>query len=249
MREAGSKNVTRKIVAIHQPNFFPWLGYFDKIARADVFILMDNVQFSKKGGTWENRVRLIVGGKAAWVTMPVFRSFHGNLNVNEVRINNATAWRGNLLKIVRTNYGRAPFFNQVFSFFSELVNNPTDVLADYNRAAIETIANSVGLDANKMILGSTLDVSGAATELLIRMTRAVGGTAYLAGGGAGGYQEDEKFAAAGIELIYQNFQQLGYPQFNSTEFIPGLSIIDALMNVGFDGLKVMLTTDPSFLTE
>src|ERR1041385_6733376 len=67
----------RKLVAIHQPNFFPWLGYFNKIARADIFIVLDNVQFSKTGGTWSNRVRLLLEGWPMWATLPVERSFHG----------------------------------------------------------------------------------------------------------------------------------------------------------------------------
>jgi len=230
----------KTVVAIHQPNFFPWLGYFDKLARSDVFILMDNVQFPKKGGSWLNRAQLVVNRKATWVTMPVIRSFHGTRRINGIQINNATPWRESLLKTMQMNYARAPFFERVFPLVTDMVNNPTDSLADYNQAAINIMAEAVGLDASKFVIGSTLKVEGAATDLLINMTRAAGGTAYLAGGGAGGYQEDEKFAAAGIELIYQNFVHPGYPQCNTAEFIPGLSIIDTLMNVGFDGVKAML---------
>jgi len=232
-------NMNRKVVAIHQPNFHPWLGYFNKIARSDAFIIMDNVQFSKKGGTWSNRVRLVVNGKASWVTMPVVRSFHGTRIIKDMEIDNSTPWREKLLKTVQMNYAHAPFFKQVFPLFTDLVSNPTDSLAEYNKAAINILAKAVGLDISKLVIGSTLEVEGDATNLLISMTHAVGGTAYLAGGGAG-YQEDDKFVSAGIELIYQNFISPVYPQCNTAEFISGLSIIDALMNVGFDGGKAML---------
>ena len=67
----------QRLVAIHQPNFLPWLGYFDKLARADVFILLDTVQFPKKAGSWMNRARLLVGGEPSWITVPVVRSYHG----------------------------------------------------------------------------------------------------------------------------------------------------------------------------
>jgi hypothetical protein len=234
-----------KVVAIHQPNFFPWLGYFNKIARADIFIIMDNVQFPKKGGTWSNRVQLAVNRKATWVTMPVVRAFHGNRNINEIQIDNTTSWRENLLKTVQNNYGRTPFFGQLFPLFTDMVNNPTEKLAEYNQASIKVISKTLGLDISKVVLGSTLKVEGAATDLLISMTLAVGGTAYLAGGGAGGYQEDEKFEAEGINLIYQNFIHPIYPQYNTTEFTPGLSIIDALMNIGFDGVKTLLACTTS----
>lgn len=230
----------RKVVAIHQPNFFPWLGYFDKIARSDVFILMDNVQFPKKGGGWSNRVQLAINGQAAWVTMPVVRSFHGTRIIRDRQINNSTPWREKLLKTVQINYARTPFFEQVFPLFKNLMNNPTDRLMDYNEAAIRAVAEAIGLDTSRLVIGSTLDTAGSATDLLISMTRAVGGTAYLCGGGASGYQEDEKFGQAGLELIYQQFQHPIYPQINTSEFVPGLSIIDALMNCGIDGTRRLL---------
>jgi len=228
------------MVAIHQPTFFPWLGYFDKIAQADMFVLMDNVQFPKKGGGWINRVQLAVSGQAAWVTMPVVRSFHGTRLIREMQIDNSTPWREKLLRTVKASYGRAPFFEQVFPLFEDMVNNPTDKLADYNKAAILAITAAVGLNTSKLIDASTLDAEGTATDLLISMTHAVDGTAYLCGGGADGYQEDNKFAAANIELIYQDFKHPVYSQCNTSTFIPGLSIIDALMNVGFEGVRAML---------
>ena len=137
--------------------------------------------------------------------------------------------------IKQLSYARAPFFEQVFPLFKNLANNPTDRLMDYNEAAIRTLAAAVGLDTSRLVIGSTLDTAGEATDLLISMTRAVEGTAYLCGGGADGYQEDDKFAQVGLELIYQNFQHPIYPQINTSKFIPGLSIVDALMNCGIDG--------------
>ena len=73
-----------KVVAIHQPNFFPWLGYFDKIRRSDIFILLDDVQFSKTGGVWSNRVKVLINGEGRWLTAPVERNFHGTRNVNQM---------------------------------------------------------------------------------------------------------------------------------------------------------------------
>ena len=229
-----------KVVAIHQPNFFPWLGYFDKIARSDVFILMDNVQFPKKGGTWANRVQLLVNGQAAWVTMPIVRAYHGTRLICDMKINSSTPWRANLLKTIQMNYARAPYFEEVFPFLAELVSNPTDSLSAYNITAIRELASALGLDPSKLVLGSTLDVDGQATDLLIALTKAVGGTAYLCGGGAGGYQENDKFTEAGIELIYQNYQHPKYWQINTEDFVPGLSVIDALMNCGFEMTSTLL---------
>ena len=85
--EAGGGSVT-KVVAIHQPNFLPWLGFFAKLARADVFVLLDDAQFQKKRGTGSNRVKLLVAGRAAWVTVPIV-GYHGVRAIPEMRIGRA----------------------------------------------------------------------------------------------------------------------------------------------------------------
>ena len=98
------------IVAIHQPNFFPWLGYFDKLARADVFIALDHVQFPKTQGNWGNRVQLLVGGKAKWTTVPIRRDYHGVRRFDEMLIADEEPWRKGMLQTLRTNYGKAAAF-------------------------------------------------------------------------------------------------------------------------------------------
>ncbi len=227
------------LVAIHQPNFFPWLGYFDKIVRSDLFIFMDNAQFPKKGGNWVNRVKLLVGGGGHWATVPVNRAYHGVLPISAMKIDNRTPWRDKLLKTIEMNYKSSPCYGEVFPVILPLAENPTPSLAEYNIASITALAKHLGLNTGKLILGSSLTTQGQSTDLLISMVRACGGTAYLCGGGAA-YQDDEKFPVAGLQLIYQNFTHPQYPQASSTEFVPGLSIIDALMNCGFSGVRRLL---------
>jgi hypothetical protein len=231
-----------KLVAIHQPNFFPWLGYFDKIARSDVFILLDHVQFQKTGGTWSNRVKLLQGGEARWVTAPILRQFHGVLAVGEMEFQPDGLWREKVIKSLVTNYARTPYFRDVMDFLEPLIRNPEGNIARYNGRAIKAIAQYLGLPIEKFRWSSEMVVDGRASEMLISLTRAVGGTAYMCGGGAEGYQEDATFAAAGVGLIYQNFQQPVYPQIGSKVFVPGLSVIDALMNVGLVGVRSALKT-------
>ena len=222
----------RKLVAIHQPNFFPWLGYFNKIARADVFVVLDNVQFSKTGGTWSNRVRVLLEGRPVWVTLPVERSFHGVRLVRETRIADRP-WRDRILRTFRGAYRRAPFFEEVFPLLEELLETSTNMVAEFNLTAVRALTNRLGLDSGKLIVGSTLGLEGTGTDLLVNAVRAVDGSAYLCGGGAQGYQDDETFAAAGIRLVQQMFHHPVYPQLVASEFVPGLSIIDGLMNCGF----------------
>src|SRR5437763_1510800 len=121
-----------KLVAIHQPNFFPWLGYFDKLRRADVFVVLDHVQYSKTSGNWGNRVQFLIAGQPRFATMPIRRDYHGVRQVREIKSNDQTPWRENLVKTLQSNYGRARHFTEVFPVVEPLVLNPIANVADYN---------------------------------------------------------------------------------------------------------------------
>jgi len=230
-----------RVVAIHQPNFFPWLGYFDKIARADVFVFLDHVQFQKKGGNYANRVRMFSGGEqTTWVTAPVVRSESGVRRIDEVELDPAQPWRQKIRKTIENTYRRAPRFEEVWPAIAELVENPTGSLAEYNITAVRRIAEAIGLDRTKFATSSSLEPAGEATEMLVGITKALEGTVYLAGGGAEGYQDDALFEAAGIEPRRQRFEHPRYGQL-SAEPVDGLSVIDALMSLGFAGTGELLT--------
>jgi hypothetical protein len=205
-------------VAIHQPNFFPWLGYFDKLARADTFVLLDTVEFSK--GSRTNRVEVLVGGRPHWITAPVQRAGIGG-PIRDVLIDDGRDWRAKLTKTLRQSYPRAAALPLV----EELVAQPEQRLAAYNEHAIRRLAAQLGI-GTRIVRASELGVAGRATGLLIDIVRAVGGAAYLAGGGAGGYQQDERFAESGIELIAQDFDA---PH--------GLSIIHSLLSAGTPAVR------------
>lgn len=228
------------IVAIHQPNFFPWLGYFDKIARSDVFIFLDHVQLQKTGGTWSNRVKLLQGGEARWVTAPILRKFHGVLAIRDMEFRLDDIWREKFIKSLIANYARTPHFRAVLNFLEPLILNPERNIARYNGTVIKSIAQHLGFTGDKFRWSSDVRGEGQASEMLVSLTRIVGGDAYMCGGGATGYQEDAAFSAAGIGLIYQNFEHPVYPQIGAKEFAPGLSIIDALMNIGVVELRAAL---------
>jgi hypothetical protein len=222
----------RTVVAIHQPNFLPWLGFFDKLARADVLVLLDSVQFPRTSkGTWINRVKLLVGGDARWATVPIVRSEGSTLAIADVRIDDSRPWRMKLTRTIELNYRRAPAFGEVFPIVSELLATREERISAFNEHNIRRLAEALGLDTRKIVRSSDLDVEGQSTELLIELTVAAGGTAYMPGADAYRYQEDEKFAARGLELVPQAFVHPAYPQAVES-FVPGLSIVDALMGCG-----------------
>ena len=226
-------NNSNKMVAIHQPNFFPWLGYFDKINRADIFVFMDEVAYPKSGnsmGSWLNRVSILVQGKAVWIGCPVIRE-HGVQIIKDVIINSLN-WREKLLKTILYNYSKAIYFDETITWLKPLIMNPEENLSDYNTSSILKICDLLGIKT-RFIRQSELNTSCASTELLIEIVKKVDGHSYLCGGGASGYQEDEKFNKAGVGLLYQNFKQPSYHQMGK-EFIAGLSCIDLFMNCGIE---------------
>ena len=229
-----------RICAIHQPNFFPWLGYFDKIRRADVFVILDHVQFQKTGGTWSNRVKVLVSGEPRWITAPVERAHHGIRLINQIRFNESSSWREKLFKTLSANYRKAPFFSEAIELLGPQVCRTESGMASYNIQAVTAIANALGIDTTKLIRSSSLAVVGQGTDLLIAITRAVGGGSYMCGGGAAAYQDDQAFARSGLGPVYQDFSHPVYPQSGSRLFVPGLSVIDALMNCGIRGTRALL---------
>jgi hypothetical protein len=225
-----------KQVAIHQPNFFPWLGYFDKIGRVDVFIILDDVQYQKTGGTWSNRVKVLINGESNWLTAPVDRSFSGTRAINEMVFSTKENWRVKVLKTLVSTYRRAPCFEQAFALLEPLILNQVENVAEYNTHAIVSLADAIGLPHGVVTRSSNLDIESTATQRLVDLTKSVGGESYLCGGGAVGYQEDEVFTNSGLSLVYQKFVPQPYKQLATSSFIPGLSIIDAAMNLGWRGV-------------
>lgn len=218
-----------RICAIHQPNFFPWLGYFDKIGKVDTFIFLDCADYPKSGssmGSWCNRVKLMVNGEPQWVSCPVVRE-SGPQAINTVKINDQIPWRDKLRSQLKANYQKAPNFVETFELVGRLLDYDTDKLAEFNTNAIKSIAAHIGL-RTEFVSESGLQSTGKkATERLIALAKATGSDAYLCGGGSGGYQDDALFAEESISLIYQGFKPLPYG--DSSRYVPGLSVIDWLM--------------------
>jgi hypothetical protein len=219
-------------VAIHQPTFFPWLGYFDKIRRSDIFVFLDAVDYPRAGsgsmGSWANRVRISIQGEARWVTCPVKRMALGS-PILAARIDDGRPWREKFLRTLSINYARARHLSVAMALIEPLVQDSETNLAAFNIAAITAIAGHLGL-STRFRRQSTISCSGHATDLLISIVKAVEGKAYLAGGGAAGYQQDELFADNGVKLVYQNFVPIPYG--NHGRFLPGLSVIDYMMHDG-----------------
>jgi len=233
-----------RVVAIHQPNFFPWVGYFDKIARSDCFVFLDDVQMQKKGGTWSNRTKMFVSGTPKWATASIDRNYHGVQEIRDTLFDPKSDWRKVIFRTIQSSYRNSPYYKDTIELIEPLLMNPDENLATYNAACIVAIAEEIGISTNKFSWSSQLDHSGQSNELLVSIVKSVGGDVYMCGGGASGYQDQTVFDLASIELVYQNYVPFPYQQFGGDEFVPGLSIIDVLMSIGLEGARNMLASNP-----
>lgn len=230
------------IVAIHQPNFFPWLGYFHKIASSDSFVFLDDAQLPKTGASWITRVQLMIAGEAKWFTVPVDRSFPGTAPINSVSFDGRVPWRKKLLKTLEANYRKSLHYKEIFPFLNEIIEFPNQNIAIFNIHCIETILKNLEVKS-KLIRSSEMNVDLMSTQRLVAITKQLGGHTYLCGTGAGGYQEDDLFPLAQLELKYQNFTHPSYAQNGVNSFTPGLSIIDSLMHNGIAGTRKLLINE------
>jgi hypothetical protein len=233
-----------KTVAIHQPNFFPWLGYFAKIAASDAFVFFDDVQYQKTGGSWSNRVKLLISDEARWATAAIDRNYHGTRTIREMHFLADNPWREKLLKSIEGNYRRHPAYADTMELLAPLLLSQESNVAEYNIQAVTTIGQRLGLDTHKLHRSSDLSHEGSSNELLCSITCLVGGSTYMCGGGADGYQDEAVFNDRGVTLRHQSFVHPIYPQRGRQDFVSGLSIVDAAMNLGWDGVKQLLNKSP-----
>jgi hypothetical protein len=227
----------QRVVAIHQPNFLPWLGFFNKWAKSDVFILLDDVQFPKTGGVWINRCGVLKNSESSWITVPIKRNFNGKKLINEVEIIDDISWKTDIKNKVKNYYKGASFFDEIVSLLDECLKNETINLCDFNFQILKIVGNKLRLDSNKIVFSSNLKSFGDKTDRLCSLVEAVSGTKYLSGDGSRGYQDDQVFLYKHIEVEYQNFRQKPYNQISGQEFVSGLSVLDSLMNLGIDKVK------------
>ncbi len=221
-------------VGIHQPNFMPWLGYFYKIAQSDIFIFLDDVQFIKTGSSYTNRVAINIQGKSSNVTIPIKRS-SGTQNINETEFLN-DKWKKKLIGSIQANYAKCPYFKEHKDYLFELINYQADNLADYNINFITSLSKELDL-ATTFEKSSKFNLSSTSTQRLVELIKLVDGNIYLSGAGGDNYQEENLYKENNIKLIYNNMPEFTYAQPKSENFIKGLSIVDALFNVGIENLK------------
>lgn len=222
------------IVAIHQPQFMPWLGYFDKMDRSDVFVFLDNVQFKKN--EWQNRNRIKTSQGWQWFTVPV--SYRFPEVMNRVMVDNRQDWRRKHLHALETNYMKAPFFDLYFPHFQEFYKREWGMLVDLNIGSVILLKDIIGIPTRVCIASQLGEVGDDPTVRLIEICKALGADTYLSGQDGRNYMDVEAFERAGIKVIFQDFHHPLYPQLFGS-FEPCISAIDLVFNCGPEGLTLI----------
>lgn len=219
------------IVAIHQPHFLPWLGYLHRMAQADLFVLLDHVQFERRN--YQNRTMIRLDDEARWLSIPVVQRSQKERIVEKLvdnTLDGSKWWAPNHFATLRHAYRAAPFFGNYS--FKQLFDTRWERLVDLNQAALEILRDAFGI-ATRLLKSSELQVDGARGDLILNICRAVGADTLLAGfGGSRGYLDAEAFASAGVRIVFHEFRHPVYPQCGKAPFIKGLSAIDMLFNCG-----------------
>ena len=223
------------VLASHQPDFIPYPGFFYKMLRSDIFILSDDVAYSNSE---MHKYNFIIGPEGRnRIGLPVQAHADGT-PLKDVRLSYDKRLNEKLLKTFEQTYSRHPFFPQYGPEFMEMIEDAGRtpfLLSLENSCLIYWFAEHLAYDGN-IIRASFLNPEGRRDERILDICRKVGGVdEYLSGLGAAAYHEPEKYEAAGVRLTYTDYKPIVYPQYgNRGEFVPNLSMIDYVMNCGFE---------------
>ncbi len=225
-----------RVLAAHQPNFLPWLGLFHKVGQADVWVLADDVQYSRGSLTNRNRIRTASGWQ--WLTVPVRTRGRGRQQICDVQTEPDGDWRRKHCQSLRWHYGHAPFFDAYAPAIEGLYAEAAPQLLDLNVALLRHLLQLLEVEV-EVRFSSQLDLPNERTSRLVDMAKACDCQVYLAGGGASkAYLDVEAFAAAGIECRFTPFEHPVYPQCHAG-FVAELSVVDLLFNCGPQSREVL----------
>jgi hypothetical protein len=223
------------ILSCHQAQYLPWLGYFDKIKKSDVFVFLDKVQYKKR--EYQNRNRIKTANGPQWLTVPVETKNKYEQFLHEVSIDTERDWRASHLKALEINYHKADYFGGVFGYFEDIYGRDWRRLIDLNKEIISFLLRYLKIEVP--VKGELdLDTSETGTRRIIEICRKAGADTYLSGIGGKDYLEEELFEENGINLIYQDFEHPVYKQLYG-DFIPYMSAVDMIFNCGEGGADML----------
>lgn len=227
-------------VTIHQPEFLPWLGFWDKARASDVLVLLDSVPFRKNYFQNRNKARTDSPEGWTWLTVPVLLKGHSGALIRDVAVNPVGDWRRKILGTVEQNYRKAPCFDEAYPGFKAVLEAPAERVSELNCALIAWMAPYFGVTA-RQVRSSSLPAEGASSDLILSLCRATGAGSYLSGISGRDYLNLPSFEAAGIPVLFQEFRHPVYAQLRQP-FMPCMSGLELIFLKGRDAARTL--TEP-----
>lgn len=228
------KDINMKIV-ISQPMFFPWVGLFEQIQLADIYVHYNDVQFSK--GSFVNRVQIKTNKGSQWLTVPLQNLTLGQ-EIRKVELSQKK-WRASHLTFLSQSYAKAPYKNDMIELVERVYNNDYTNISELAIASIEAVCSYFGIGNHRNFLySSQLGIEGKSDQRVLQIVKYLKGTIYVTGHGARNYLDHELFEREGVTVEYMNYEKKAYPQLHG-EFTPYVSILDLIANMGKPGIEVI----------
>jgi hypothetical protein len=232
------KTDSNNLTAIHQPDFFPHIDFFVKANKSKQMVILDNVQFQRRG--WTHRDKILTNQGVEWITVPIKKTSR-DTKILKVEISKESKDYYNIIKKINFSYAKTPFFNEIIEIIIKILNFPTNNLCDFNLNGIYILFENLSIKT-EIILQSNINVEVKNNELLINIMNKLNSKNYLSGLGAKSYLNEDKFKENGINIFWNKFNLKEYPQLNNKEdFVPNLSIIDILFNCGIKKTKKIIS--------
>lgn len=227
-----------KVVSIHQPSYLPWLGYFEKIARSDIHVVFDTVQFEKNSFLNRNKIKTSQGW--CWLTVPVLtKGKFSNVPLTTLQIDPKQKWAPKHLKSITSNYRKARDYEKYIEGLRPFYEGKEwELLASLNIEMLKYFLNELNIDT-EIVHASDLNIEGTKSDLVLNICKHLGAAEYISGKLGQDYLDEESFKKAGISITYQDYSHPEYPQLFE-EFQPYMGIIDLLMNCGKQSKDILL---------
>jgi WbqC-like protein family len=232
---AKSKVLPVTTLVVLQPGYLPWLGYFDQMQQADIFVHLDDVSFDKHG--WRNRNQVKGPKGASWLTVPILHSGRFGQSILDVEIDYRRDWQRKHLATLRQFYARAPFVETVIPQLIPLIERRWERLVDLDLAIVDWLASTLGI-TTPCFRSSQLGIAGERSDRLLSLCQNFAATRYLSGSAARDYLDVDKFSEAGIQVVWQDYAHPTYRQQHGS-FVAYLSTIDLILNEGPASLGIL----------
>jgi hypothetical protein len=242
-----NKKVHKIKIAMSQPTFLPWQGFFGYIHLADKFIFLDDFQYSVQ--SFHQRNSLFVNkNEKGWYTAVVEKSEGFLQGLNQVKLNETLGWQKKMWERIENVYGKADYFSELGPFVKDWLLTAHESLAVKNQAFIQHVCEGMKWET-EFLFSSEIASDKTSSERVLQLLKHTGATCYYAAPGSFDYMQEEKvFPIEGIEILFLQYEQHSYKQKNGKEFMPYLSVLDALFNIGFEASSNLIQSGVKKLT-